>query len=264
MPTKINVDKLSEGLRTKRLGKHIFFTREVDSTNTWAKQLAKLGAEEGTVAIAEIQTAGRGRSGREWFSPEGSLYFSVILRPRMRASETVGLVFVAGLAVAETLREMYNLKAETKWPNDVLVNERKICGILCEMSTKGNAVDFVVAGLGVNVNFGERTFPESIRGTATSVQNELGKTVPIERMFRTMLEKFEDSYDLYVRDGLAAVLHNWKKLACFLGREIDVVSGSELLSGVALDVDATGALVLRLRDGTVRSLVVGDVSLHVK
>lgn len=254
MPAKINVDKLQESLRTKRLGKHIFFTREIDSTNAWAKQLAKLGAEEGTVAVAEIQTAGRGRLGREWFSPEGSLYFSVILRPQMCASEAVGLVFVAGLAVAEALREMYHLKVETKWPNDVLVNGRKICGILCEMNTKGDAVGFVVAGIGVNVNSTEKTFPESIRETATSVQNELGKTVPIENLFRTVLERFESGYDLYARDGLAAVLDKWKRFARFLGHGIDVVSGDELLSGVALDVDATGSLVLRLRDCTVRAL----------
>jgi BirA family biotin operon repressor/biotin-[acetyl-CoA-carboxylase] ligase len=159
------VDKLQEGLRTKRLGKRVFYTRGVDSTNEWAKKLAKLGAEEGTVTMAEIQTVGHGRLGREWFSPEGGLWFSVVLRPKLCASEAIGLVFAAGLAVAEVLREAYGLPVETKWPNDVLVHGKKICGILCEMNTTGNVVVFVVVGMGVNVNVDVgKVFPRFLQG----------------------------------------------------------------------------------------------------
>lgn len=258
-------DKLQEGLRTKRLGKRIFFTHEIDSTNEWAKRLAKLGAEEGTVAVAEMQSAGRGRLGREWFSPEGGLWFSVVLRPEMSASEAAGLVFVAGFAVAEALKEAYCLRVETKWPNDVLVDRRKISGILCEMSTKGENVSYVVVGIGINVNFNvAKALPQTLRGTTASVQELLGRKVRVEDLFRVVLEKLEETYDLYVKEGLSPILDMWKKFATFLGREVEVVFDDEKLHGVALDIDTGGRLVLKLQDGSLKTFVAGDVSLNVE
>lgn len=257
------MDKLQEGLRTNRLGKRIFYIREVDSTNEWAKKLAKLGAEEGTVVVVEIQTAGHGRLGREWFSPEGGLWFSVVLRPKMRASEAIGLVFAAGLAVAEVLREAYGLPVETKWPNDVLVNGKKICGILCEMDMTGDAAVFVVVGVGVNVNVDvEKVLPRSLQGGATSVQDELGKTVRLEELLRLVLERLEIVYDLYVKEELVPVLEKWKKHARFIGQRVRVANETERVSGLAFDVDSEGALVLKLEDGTLRRFLVGDVSME--
>jgi BirA family biotin operon repressor/biotin-[acetyl-CoA-carboxylase] ligase len=255
-------DKLQEGLRTKQLGKRIFFTHEIDSTNERAKRLAKLGAEEGTVAVAEMQSAGRGRLGREWFSPEGGLWFSVVLRPEMSASEAAGLVFVAGLAVAEVLKEVYGLRVETKWPNDVLVDRRKISGILCEMSTKGETVSYVVVGIGINVNFNvAKALPQTLRGTTASVQGLLGRKVRVEDLFGAVLEKLEETYDLYVKEGIAPILDMWKRFATFLGREVEVVFDDEKLRGVALGIDAEGRLVLKLQDGSLKAFVAGDVSL---
>jgi len=265
VPAKISVDKLQEGLLTKRLGKCIFYTREVGSTNEWAKELAKLGAEEGTVAVAETQTAGRGRLGREWLSPEGGLWFSVVLRPKLRVSEAVGLVFAASLAVAEVLHEAYGLAVETEWPNDVLVRGRKICGILCEMSTTSEAVNFVVVGAGVNVNLDVGSvLPRSLQSVATSVQNELGKKVRLEGLLRFMLEKLEIVYDLYVKEGVVPVLEKWKKYARFIGQTVRVASGNERVCGLVFDVDSEGALVLKLENGTLRRFLVGDVSLEQK
>jgi biotin-[acetyl-CoA-carboxylase] ligase BirA-like protein len=258
-------DKLQEGLRTKRLGKRIFFTHEIDSTNECAKRLAKLGAKEGTVAVAEIQSAGSGRLGREWFSPMGGLWFSVVLRPEMSASKTAGLVFAAGLAVAEALEEAYGLCVETKWPNDVLVGRRKISGILCEMSTRGENVSYVVVGIGINVNFNvAKALPQTLRGTTASVQGLLGRKVRAGDLFRAVLEKLEETYDLYVKEGIAPILETWKRLATFLGREVEVVSDDEKLRGVALDIDAEGRLVLKLQDGSLKTFVAGDVSLNVE
>ena len=262
MSQRISIDKLQEGLQTKRIGRSIFLSREVGSTNDWAKELAELGAEEGTVAIAETQTAGHGRLGREWFSPRGGLWFSVIFRPEMSPSEAIGLVFVAGLAVAEVLREKYDLKVETKWPNDVLVNGKKVCGILAEMNTKGRAVKFVVLGFGVNANFlVEKVFPRSLKEVATSLEKELGQKVRLEDLFKGLLERLGSRYDECAERGLAFLLADWKKYAGFLGRRVEVRIGNERLSGVALDVDAKGALVLRLEDGATKHVLAGDVSL---
>jgi len=265
MSAKIRLSQLQDGLRTKRLGRSILFSREIDSTNKSAKELALDGAREGTVVIAETQTKGRGRLGREWVSPTGGLWFSLILRPKLRPSEAVKLTFVAGLAVAKVLREMFDLKVETKWPNDVLVNGRKICGILTEMNTTGETVNFVVVGVGVNTNFDvEKAFPEHLRRVATSLENELGRKVRLEELFRGLLERLENLYELFTKEGFNSILEEWKNHAGFLGRQVEVTSPTEKLSGLALDVDHDGALVLRLEDGTIRRVFVGDTSLRAQ
>lgn len=261
MPTRINLNSLQENLHTKRFGRSIFFAHETSSTNEWAKELARFGAEEGTVTIAETQIAGRGRLNRAWFSPVGGLWFSVILRPKLHVAEAVRVVFVAGLAVAEVLREKYGLPVETKWPNDVLVNGRKICGILAEMSSRGKTVNFVAVGVGVNVNFDvAKVLPEPIREVSTSVQNALGRKVALEELFNVVLERLENVYESFVQCGFVSVLERWKLHAHFLGRRVQVKSGNEVLSGLALDVDGEGALILRLKDGATRRVVFGDVS----
>jgi BirA family biotin operon repressor/biotin-[acetyl-CoA-carboxylase] ligase len=263
--SKIRVNQLQNGLRTERLGRTILFSREVNSTNEWAKELAMYGAHEGTVVIAETQTKGRGRLGREWISSTGGLWFSLILRPKLRPAEAVKITFVAGLAVAKVLREMFDLKAETKWPNDVLVNGRKICGILTEMNTTGEIVNFVVVGVGVNVNFDvEKVFPEQLRKVATSLENELGRKVRVEELFRSVLERLEDFYEIFTRDGFNPILKEWKNYADFLGHQVEVTSPTEKSIGSALDVDHDGALVLKLENGTIKRVFVGDISLRTK
>lgn len=264
MAVKIRVDKLQEGLRTKRLGHSILFSREVGSTNDWAKELAMYGADEGTIVVAETQTAGRGRLGKEWVSPKGGLWFSVVLKPKLRAGEAVRLVFVAGLAVAEVLHELFGLRVETKWPNDVLVNGRKVCGILSEMNTTDEKVNFVVVGIGVNANFAENAFPEELRTNATSLESELARKIELDVLFRVLLERLESLYELFMKEGFAPVLGKWKEYAGFLNCKVEVSSAAEKWVGLALDVGDDGSLVMRLEDGTVKRVFAGDVSLRLK
>jgi BirA family biotin operon repressor/biotin-[acetyl-CoA-carboxylase] ligase len=256
----MNLEKLQENLRTGRFGKRVFFSREVSSTSDWAKQLANTGAEEGTVTLAETQTAGRGRLGREWISPRGGLWFSIVLRPDQKASEATKLVFVVSLAVAEVLHEKYGLRTEAKWPNDVLVNGKKICGILAEMNTKDENVNYVVLGVGVNANFyAERVLPDSVKNTSTSIENELGKKIRLQSLLRALLEKMEKIYDEYLEAGFAPLLEKWKAYARFLGRKVIVTDREERLNGLALDVDQEGALILRLENGIPKRILAGDV-----
>lgn len=263
MSAKLKANKLQDSLRTKRFGRTILFSHKVDSTNKWARELARCGACEGTVVIAETQRKGYGRLGRRWVSPSGGLWFSLILRPKLRSTEAVKLTFVAGLAVAKVLREMFDLRAETKWPNDVLVNGRKICGILTEMNMTGEAVNFVVVGIGVNVNFDvEKVFPRQLKEVAVSLENELGRKVQLENLFRALVESLEDLYELFIKEGFDPVLEEWKNYAGFLGHQVEVTSPTEKMSGLALDVDSEGALVLQLEDGIIRRVFVGDVSLQ--
>jgi BirA family biotin operon repressor/biotin-[acetyl-CoA-carboxylase] ligase len=263
MPARISADKLQEGLRIRYIGQKIFFRRVVDSTNKWAKELAELGASEGTVAIAETQTCGSGRLDRKWFSPRGGLWFSVILKPELKPAETVRLVFVTGLTVADVLHEFYGVKVETKWPNDILVNGRKVCGILSEMNTIGDKVNYVIVGVGINANFVVRNvLPKELWENATSLQDALGKAVRIEELFRLVLEQLENVYGQFLREGFSQILNRWKAYATFLGCQVEVSCGTEKWVGLALDVDNDGSLLLRLEDGTVRHVAVGDVSLR--
>jgi biotin-[acetyl-CoA-carboxylase] ligase BirA-like protein len=258
---KLDLSRL-ETLNTKRLGRQILFSRKVESTSKLAKKLANYGAGEGTVVVAETQTCGRGRLGRQWVSPSGGLWFSVILRPVLRAGDAAKLVFVASLAVAKVLKENYGLNSQTKWPNDVMLNGRKVCGVLAEMNTTGNAIDFVVVGVGINVNFDvDKTLPEELREVTTSLRAEVGKVVSLSGLFKLLLETFECLYDQLTSEGFDSILEEWKRFASFLGHNVEVNCQKEKQRGLALDVDQEGALVLKLYDGTVRHLLAGDVSL---
>lgn len=262
MSAKINVDKLQESLHTKQFGKWIVFLREVGSTNDYAKKLANYGAPEGTVVIAETQTAGRGRLGREWVSPKGGLYFSIVLRPKLSASEAVRLVFVAGLAIAKVLDEVYGLRVETKWPNDVLVNGKKICGTLSEMNTTEEKVNYAIVGIGLNANIDvEKKFQGQLKALVTSIENELGRIVKLEELFVVLLEKLESLYELFLKEGFNPILDGWKSYAGFLGKQVVVTGETERLCGLALDVDGDGALVVRLDNGAVKRVFVGDISI---
>lgn len=263
MSKRLNPSKLQEGSRTRLLGRSIFFSEEVASTNEWAKKLASQGAPEGWVAIAETQTHGRGRLDREWVSPLGGLWFSLILRPKQRLAKAAKLTFVAGIAVAETLHEQYGLRTQTKWPNDVLVSGRKICGILGEASMTGKEVNAVVLGIGINANFdAERVLPESIRARATSLETELRRRIQLEELFIRLLEKLEAAYALYNRRGFSSILKQWKRYAVFLGQEVEVTDRNEKITGLAYDVDKDGALILMLENGAFKHVFVGDVSLR--
>lgn len=252
-------------MRTALLGRSIFFLRKVTSTNDWARKLASQGAPEGTVAIAETQTHGHGRLRRKWVSPLGGLWFSLILRPKLRSAEALKLTLVAGLAVADTLDEQYGLRAETKWPNDVLVKGRKICGILGEVSTTGKELSAVVLGIGINANFkAERVLPESIRAGATSLETELKRKIQLEQLFNRLLEKLEAMYMLHATRGFSPILKEWKNHAGFLGQEVEVTDGNEKITGLACDIDADGSLVLMLKNGTMKRVFAGDMSLRTK
>ena len=261
MSKRVNVAGIQEGLQTRWLGRNIFFSREVGSTNEWAKELARLGACEGTVVLAETQTAGHGRLGREWLSPVGGLWFSVILRPQLTPAESARLVFAAGLAVAEALREQYGLRVETKWPNDVLVDGRKTCGVLTEMNSVGEKVNFVVVGVGVNVNFDVgKVFPKELQETATSLKKECGEQVSLDELLRVLLVKLEKTYESFTTRGFLPVLVEWRKYARFLGSQVEVSNDDGRLRGVALDVDEEGALLLKQENGLVKRAFFGEMS----
>jgi biotin-[acetyl-CoA-carboxylase] ligase BirA-like protein len=256
--------KLQEKLQTRRVGQSIVFSHTTVSTNDSAKELAALGAAEGTVVVADTQTCGHGRLGREWISPVGGLWFSTILRPSVEPHDASRLVFVAGLAVAKALCESYDLSVATKWPNDVLANGKKVCGILVEMKTKGQIIDYVVLGVGINANFKVKILPEVLWDDVTTLETELGRRINLERLFKAVLEKLESVYDVFTDRGFGPVLNDWKSFACFLGRRVEMFASDERFDGSALDVGDDGSLILGFDDGSTKRVLVGDISIRTK
>jgi len=171
----------------------------------------------------------------------------------------------ATLSVTEALHDLYSLEAEAKWPNDVLVNGRKICGILGEASSEADNVSFVIIGIGLNANFQvDKVFPASVAASATSLETETRHKIGLEQLLATLLKRLEANYYIYAHRGFSHIVAEWKKHANFLGREIGVIDQYRTFRGVAEDIDENGALVLRLKDGSLRSFVAGDVSLNSK
>ncbi len=265
MSSELNLSTLQHNLKTQVIGKTVFFLTEINSTNLWAKRLARSGAPEGTVTIAETQSSGRGRLGRRWHSPRGGIWFSVVLRPKIGTSRVSQLTLMAALSVIQALHDLYSLEAEAKWPNDVLVKGRKICGILGEASSEANNVSFVIIGIGLNANFQvDKALPESIAASATSLETETGHKIGLEQLLAALLKRFEVDYYIYAHRGFSQIVAEWKRHANFLGREIDVIDQHRTFRGVAEDIDENGALLLRLKDGTLRSFMAADVSLNSK
>ena len=254
--------KIKDGLQTKFVGNEIHHLVEVPSTNDVAKELAAKGAEEGTIVISETQTLGRGRLGREWASPEGGIWFSIILRPEVDSRDASKLTFVAAVAVARVIRGMFSLEAEIKWPNDVLIGGKKVCGILTETSTKGDVVDFVVVGVGINANVSLDSFPQSMRNSLTTLKEELMEEIEREEFLRALLEELERYYTMFLRKKFGLILEKWRNLAGFLGQYVEVLSFGEKIRGRAVDVDRNGALMIKLRNGTVKKVMSGDVTIQ--
>jgi BirA family biotin operon repressor/biotin-[acetyl-CoA-carboxylase] ligase len=254
--------EVEDGLRTDLIGKEIHHYREIGSTQEAARGLAAEGAKEGTVVIAEIQTRGKGRRGRKWYSPVGGVYMSVILRPQISPARAPLLTLLAGVVVAKALRRLYNLKAELKWPNDVMVKDRKICGILTEMTAETEAINYCIVGIGVNANVELAHFPPEFRASTTSLKEELGARVSRVELVRDLLGEIERLYAVFKERGPAPILEEWKILTNTLGTQVQVIGQTEVVEGRAVDVDQDGALIIRLADGSLKRIIAGDLSLR--
>lgn len=257
----MRIAEVEAHLKTSFVGKPIVYYPKVSSTNEVAKQLAREGAVEGTVVLAETQTSGRGRLRRKWFSPKGGLWFSLILRPMLEPKHLPQLTFITATATAKTIKGMYGLKAEIKWPNDVLIKRRKVCGILTEGCLINGKVEFAVVGVGINANISLEELPLAVRKGATSLKKELGKSVSLEELLCRLLLRVENAYLTLQREGFSLILEEVKSLSMFLGERVEIVSFGEYFVGVAEDIDSDGALVVRLDDGTRRKVVVGDLKV---
>ncbi len=249
-------------LSTASMGKTVHYRESVDSTNALAFQLALGGAAEGTCVIAEAQKAGKGRLQRIWFSPYGkNLYLSVILRPSLHPSLVYPITFLSSLAVHETLGQL-GLKPTLKWPNDVLVNGKKICGTLLELSTEADLVRFVVVGIGLNVNMKLGEMPDEIRSKATSTLLETKIVFERARVCGMLLNNLEMYYDTLREHGPVKLVRIWEEKAEIRGKWIEINQQGTIFKGVAVGIGDEGALLLsdQADHGKVHRVIAGDVS----
>jgi BirA family biotin operon repressor/biotin-[acetyl-CoA-carboxylase] ligase len=247
---------ISSRLTTRFVGRHLHYYHQLPTTMETAKELVNKGAAEGTVVIADTQIAGRGRLARTWLSPEGSLAMSVILKPALK--NLPQLVMIASLAVVRAIKQITGHETQIKWPNDVMLKGKKVCGILIENEVKGGKVNFAVIGIGINVNFNPPDFPE-IAGIATSLSHEVGTEISIAELTGTLLFELERLY-LEAQAG-AAVHREWQENMETLGKRIKVNTGKTVEQGQAETVTENGNLLLRRADGSLVEIVAGDVTV---
>ncbi len=256
-----SAENISEGLETEVVGKEIFTFETLASTNDDLMERARAGAAEGVVVVADKQTKGRGRFDRSWSSPSGcNLYFSILLRPRLFPAALPQITLTAAVSLCETLRAATNLEVQIKWPNDLWIGRRKICGILTEMTTRGETVEAVVLGIGLNVNMEDPIIPEALQGIATSLSCEAGRRFDRARLLQKLLVSLDRDYRLFLREGFEPFRKRFAERSLTRGRDVTTsVSGREVF-GRTVGVSRNGGLLIREKDGRVLELHSGEVS----
>ena len=255
-----NETTIADQIHTKWAGKTVHFARETDSTNLWIKRLAKEGASEGTHALAEFQSAGRGRLGRSWEVPEGtSVMMSILLRPKFEPQYAPTLTLVMGMAVAKAVKNL-GFDVSIKWPNDVVVSHKKICGILTEMGVRDGKIDYAVIGVGINVNI--REFPEEMADKATSLYLESGKEFDRSQIPGLVMEAFEEYYEKFAATcDLSGLKEEYESILANYNQPVRVLA-KEPYEGVARGITDGGELLVEKTDGTIVAVSAGEVSVR--
>jgi BirA family biotin operon repressor/biotin-[acetyl-CoA-carboxylase] ligase len=244
------------------IGHKIHFYPDIDSTNTEAFNLAAAGAPEGTVVIADSQTKGRGRMQRVWHSPSGSnIYTSLILRPNLKPDRVPQISILAGVAVAEIMDNFCPGMVNLKWPNDVLLNGKKVCGILAQMKTSASRVDFIILGIGINININYNRLPQDIKNSATSLAIETDRKISRQELIIDLYENLAKWYKKLIADGFSTVKEKWLSMAPMIGKRVQITSGDEVISGKALGIDEQGSLLLLTAEGRKIKISAGDATI---
>lgn len=261
-PDVLSLSELQSRIKTKMAGKHLLYFDVTDSTNTEAKRQAESGAPEGLLVVADKQESGKGRRGRGWESPSGSnIFMTLLLRPSFAPQKASMTTLVMALGTAQAITEVSGLQAEIKWPNDIVVNGKKVVGILTELAMETDYIQYLVCGVGINVNQAE--IPESIRNTATSLYLEGGKKVNRAGLIQKVMERFEENYEIFCRSGdMSGLLNAYNerlvnKEACV--RVLDPLGEYE---GISHGINEKGELLVEKEDGQVENVFAGEVSVR--
>lgn len=263
LPDALHPAAIASGMMTERLGRVLVSYSETGSTNLVASRLGEEGAPEGMVVLAESQLQGKGRLGRAWSSPPGvNLYASVLLRPPLAPFDAPQLTLLSAVAVARAIRACTSLSPVIKWPNDILINDKKVAGLLNEMTAETDRISFLILGIGVNLNMTGEQFPETVRYPASSLLLEGGKRIDRIAFTRCLLEMLDTLYTRFLSGGFDVVRDEWLSLCSVVNRRVRVSdSGAPPREGFVEGIDAAGALLLKLDSGQVEPVYTGDVSL---
>lgn len=245
-------------LNTKIIGRNLCYFKTLSSTNLFARELAKKGVEDGTVVVADTQSMGRGRRNREWFSPYGGLWFSIILYPGIPPQKGMMLTMIASIATVEGLKEVTDVDAEIKWPNDVLIKGKKVCGVLTEIDAELDRVNYAIVGVGINVN---NTLKKSLLGKATTLIDEVGTEVSKVQLLKSVLKNFDEKYIELLHGRYRAIRKKWILYSKIVGREIVVKDENKAIKGIVERVDEEGYLILKTKGGRIKILS-GDVEYN--
>jgi len=260
VPDILTPDLVRKRLKGGVFGKRVYHFFKTDSTNRVAMELGYAGEPEGAVVLAEEQTAGRGRAGRTWHSERGAgLYVTLLLRPKLSPVQAPLLTMLAGLSAHTAVLAQTGLAAELKWPNDLLIGGKKICGILTEMHAEPSAVRFVIVGIGINVN--QEKFPGELAATATSLRRETGRSYSRLELLVKLLAQFETDYNRFLREGAPYVVERFELISSFArGRRVRVETGTETYLGTTDGLSAEGLLIVKRDSGVSGAVIAGDVS----
>lgn len=255
-PDLLAPGEIKAGLKTGVIGNEIQYFKETESTNIIAREIAG-SVEEGTVVVAESQTGGRGRLGRKWISPEGGIWLSIILKPRIQPLYAPRITLLAGVSVAKTIRSL-GLPAKIKWPNDVLINGKKVCGILTEIEAEMDMIDYCVVGIGIDANVDTESFPEEFRESSTSLKKELGHGINRVEFVQKLLSEFEALYLRFLKEDFLSILEEWRNMSATIGEWVKITTQAKTVYGEVIGVDNEGALILETSDGKLEKIVAGN------
>lgn len=261
-PDILSYEEVKQNLNAKFIGSKIYYYDSIDSTNKMAKDIAHR-EEEGTIIVAEEQLEGRGRLGRTWVSPKKKgVYFSIILKPNVAPTKVAKLTLIGAAAVNLALDEI-GIDSQIKWPNDIVINGKKVCGILTEMSSELNMINYVVIGIGINVNLEEGDIPEDIKHKATSLKIELKNKVSRKKLLAEILNRFEELYVLFKDDGeISNAIDICRNKSAVIGKEVLVMDGNDEKAGKAIDINEEGELIVVFKDGKAESIFSGEISIR--
>jgi len=264
VPDKLLPAFITMGLKTTIIGREVFFYPTIDSTNSQAKVIAGHGVHDGALVITDYQTEGQGRLKRQWVSPpKKNLLFSVVFYPLVAPSKVFQMTLFASLAVCKTLNTVFKIKAGIKWPNDVYINNRKICGVLTDVSIDQKRVKWVVVGIGLNVN-ADPSFEPELGSLATSVKRETGRVQKRLPILRQILENMDLLYKRFLSGETKHIRDEWLSYSIILGKKVIIFSDGLQETGIADAIDEDGALILLTPDGERKKIVAGDVSLRIQ
>jgi BirA family transcriptional regulator, biotin operon repressor / biotin---[acetyl-CoA-carboxylase] ligase len=263
IPDKMLPAEIISKLKTKWLGRQVKYEESVTSTNEMGKTLANAGCVNGVVCVAEEQFGGKGRLSRGWFSPAGEgLWFSVVLKPPFMPDEAPKCTLLAAVAVVRTINEYAGVNAVIKWPNDILLEGKKLVGILTEMSAEFGHINYIVIGIGINVCVPKAKVPKELRESAISLADVSKEKVNRVDLLAAVLKNLEELYEMVLADGFAPILELWRQYSTTIGKEVKVIGPDMTYNGTAIDIDENGLLVVERDNGIIEKVVAGDVSIR--